>query len=87
MNIISQAKHTKVIMISAPYRYDKSDMIEYIDVYNKLRQMCVNNNVEFIDLRNYIEEEDYDTGKLHLKQVGKEKIMKVIAGMIQQQDF
>lgn len=82
--IIKQAKRTKIIEVSTPYRYDKEKMNPLIDLCNKnLYELCkdeagkagVLENIRYLDVNEFITRKDYAKDGLHLNYIGKKKLV------------
>ena len=86
-NILSQAKKTKVLILSVPHRYDKEEANQMIDIYNdqlinlykeEAEIMNTINNVRYLDINQFLNEGHYAKDGVHLNNKGKE----ILAGEI-----
>lgn len=90
-NMLTQARHTNVIICSVPYRYDNPALNTYIDIYNnQLYDTCkseaiklgIEDRVKFLNINRIIKKDDYNQQGLHLKIEGKKKILSCIMAAI-----
>lgn len=92
-NIVSQAKHTRITLITVPYRYDRvfeetkpiidaynSKMIDI--VYKEAEEEGLHERVQVVDINKYVCREDYTKHGLHLNQSGKAKLGSIIGEAI-----
>lgn len=89
---LSQGKHTNLCLISVPHRYDDETFNANINSYNVwLQDRCVQKNIKFIDINEFMDREDYANDGLHFKEEGKLKIVQhlsqVANNIIQQRSF
>lgn len=85
--IISQAKHTRVTILTAPYRYDQENANELIKKYNEqlvnliekvAKEEDIEERVLIVDI-NHMSKNDYG---LHLNQEGKRKLCSLVKEVI-----
>ncbi|XP_052126023.1 uncharacterized protein LOC127749939 [Frankliniella occidentalis] len=86
-DIVSQAKHTKVTILTIPYRYDETDANGKIDIYNNhIRNMILTEaneqglleRIQIVDVNKVLTKEHYSELGLHLNTEGKEVFCKLI---------
>ena len=88
MNLLSQGKHTNVLVISAPYRYDKPYVNEHISRYNAELESVINTEkpnfkfptrLQYLDINKYLDSSMYAKTGLHLNKGGKDELAVRIA--------
>jgi len=85
-NIMSQARRTKVILLSVPLRYDKPDAINVTKIYNEQLLNAYKKeaenldlfNIRYLEVNDFLTEEHYARDKVHLNDRGKEVLSQEI---------
>lgn len=73
--------HTKVAIISVPYRYGNITINQQIDAFNKkVQEICTENNTTFIDIKGHLKKEEtlyriWTTPKLQSKRSDSESLV------------